>query len=342
MIVRSLAPLRLGFAGGGTDLPVYSDKYGGSVINATINMYSHCVLMTRKDKKISFVAQDIDKCITLPLNKVSKAKSVLPLHYGVYNRLVTDFPKIKKELTIITRCDSPIGSGLGSSSSIVVSIITAFVEMFDLPLSNYDIANYAFKIEREDLGFNGGKQDQFASTFGGFNSMDFLKDGSVIVKPIRTKDWFVNELHESIVLCYLGKSRDSANIIDRQVKSAETDKEKLANFHKIKDSVRNMEKAISICDVGGVVKSINLAWKAKKSTASCISNKKIEAIYNKAMKNGAISGKISGAGGGGFFFFFCHPEDKLKLIKTLEQEGCKVFNFRFTYEGAVGWKVYGY
>ncbi len=342
MIVRSLAPLRLGFAGGGTDLPIYSNTYGGSVINATINMYSHCTLIERKDKKICFVSQDLDKKCILSNNNVEKAKKVLPLHYGVYKRITTDFPKIKKNLTIITRCDAPIGSGLGSSSAIVVSILAAFVEMFDLPLSNYDIANYAFKIEREDLKFNGGKQDQFAATFGGFNSMDFLKDGNVIVKPIRTKRWFINELYESIVLCFLGKSRESSNIISNQIASAKNQNNKLKSFHKVKNSVKDMEKAISLYDIGGVVKAINNAWEAKKNTASCISNKKIDNLYKMAMSNGAIGGKISGAGGGGFFFFFCHPENKIKLMNLLKKEGCEIFDFQFTYEGAMSWKIYGY
>ncbi len=341
MLVRSLAPLRIGFAGGGTDLISYSKLYGGAAINATINMYAHCTLIKRSDSKIKFIAQDINKNFIAPLKNAKKAKASLPLHYGVYKRLTDDFPKICKSLTIITRCDAPIGSGLGSSSAIVVSIIRAFVEMFDLPLSNYEIANYAYSIERIDLKFKGGKQDQFAATFGGFNSMEFLKDGNVIVKPLRTKSWFISELYESMVLCFLGKSRDSGSIIEKQILSANKNTN-LESFHSIKNSVLDMEKAISISDVGGVIKAINKAWLAKKNTAKCITNKNINRIYKIALKNGAISGKISGAGGGGFFFFFCHPEDKLKLIKVLEKEKCKIFNFQFTYEGANAWRIYGY
>lgn len=340
MIVRSLAPLRLGFAGGGTDLIAYSSKYGGAVLNATINMYAHCTLIDRNDNKVEFFAQDLNKKTILPINKIEVAKKILPLHYGVYKRLVHDFNIELKSLTIITTCDAPIGSGLGSSSAIVVAMIQAFVERFNLPLSNYDIANYAYDIERNDLKLSGGKQDQFAATFGGFNSMDFLKDGNVIVKPIRTKDWFVKELYESMVLCFLGKSRESADIINKQIKSAKS--KKLESFHKIKQSVYDMEKAISLCDVGGVVKAINKAWEAKKNTADCISNTKINTIYTDAMKNGAIGGKISGAGGGGFFVFFCHPEDKLHLTNFLKKQGCEIFNFQFTYDGTVGWRIYGY
>lgn len=342
MIIRSLAPLRLGFAGGGTDLDAYSSKYGGTVLNATINMYAHCTLIDRNDGKVEFCAQDLNKKVILPISKIETAKKILPLHYGVYKRLIHDFNIEFKSLTIITTCDAPIGSGLGSSSAIVVAMIRAYVERFNLPLSNYDIANYAYSIERKDLKLSGGKQDQFAATFGGFNSMDFLKDGNVIVKPIRTKDWFVKELYESMVLCFLGKSRESANIIDKQIKTASSKNSKLKSFHDIKQSVYDMERAISLCDVGKVVKAINKAWEAKKSTASCISTPKINSIYYSALKNGAIGGKISGAGGGGFFVFFCHPEDKLHLTNFLKKQGCEIFNFQFTYDGADGWRIYGY
>jgi D-glycero-alpha-D-manno-heptose-7-phosphate kinase len=169
MIFRSRAPLRLGLAGGGTDVSPYSDLYGGAVLNATISMYAYATIEPRDDGKIVFNSIDRSKRLEFESKEFLEIDGNLDLLKGVYNRIVKDFAKKPLSFELTTYVDAPPGSGLGSSSTLVVAIIGAFAEWLNLPLGEYDIAHLAYEIERKDLGMAGGKQDQYAATFGGFN-----------------------------------------------------------------------------------------------------------------------------------------------------------------------------
>jgi D-glycero-alpha-D-manno-heptose-7-phosphate kinase len=217
---------------------------------------------------------------------------------------------------MVTYSDAPAGSGLGTSSTLVVCIIKAFVEWFNLPLGEYDIAQLAFQIERVDLNFSGGKQDQYAATFGGFNFMEFNKNNNVIVNPLRIKADIINELEVSTLLFFTGVSRSSSKIIKHQSNSL-SDNERLNAMHKIKEMSFITKEAILKGDFILLYNTFKEAWEAKKKTSSLISNKGIDEIYNAALDSGAYCGKISGAGGGGFMLFYIDPMRKNEIIERL-------------------------
>lgn len=340
-IVRSKAPLRLGLAGGGTDIDYYSSIYGGVVLNATINMYAHCTIEITEGDEIHFIAKDlgvVEKNILAAKLPISKK---LPLHCGVYNRIVKDFNNnVPIALKITTYAEAPAGSGLGTSSAIVVAILKAFIELLKLPLGEYDVAHLAYEIERIDLRLAGGKQDQYASTFGGFNFIEFYNDDRVIVNPLRIRQWMKDELEESLVLFFTGKSRESANIIKDQIANTiDNKKGYLEGMHQLKEAAYKMKEALLKGDVNGIALGLKNGWEAKKKTSKVISNPLIEDIYMTAIQNGAIAGKISGAGGGGFMMFIVDPLKKLDVINALNKFDGKVQSFEFVDRGTKGWYI---
>ena len=212
MIIRSKAPLRLGLAGGGTDVSPFADLYGGSILNATINLYAHATIIPNDNNTIELIALDQDKRQSHDSSLNLELDGQLDLLKGVYNRIAKDYLDKPLSFTLQTHVDAPPGSGLGSSSTLVVAIIGAFAHWLKLPLGEYDVAHLAYEIERIELGLAGGRQDQYAATFGGFNFMEFYKDDKVIVNPLRVKTKYVNELQHNMVLFYTGTSRrESAN-----------------------------------------------------------------------------------------------------------------------------------
>ena len=213
---KKKAPLRLGLAGGGTDVSPYSDLYGGAILNMTIGMYAYATIKPLTGKKIIIKAIDRNEEVIVDAKKQLAIDGKLNLAKGVYNRVVRDFIKKPVAFELTTYVDAPPGSGLGSSSTLVVAILGAFVEWFKLPLGEYDIAHLAYRIEREDLAMHGGKQDQYAATFGGVNYMEFYANDKVIVNPLRIKDKWLNELENNLILFFTETSRLSSAIIARQ------------------------------------------------------------------------------------------------------------------------------
>lgn len=341
MIIRSKAPLRLGLAGGGSDVSPYSDQFGGSILNATINLYSYCTIIEQNDGLIKLNAPDIDcsieykSCTILPLD------GKLDLHKGVYNRIVKDFCLPALSFSIITYSDAPPGSGLGSSSTMVVSIVKAFVEWLNLPLGEYEIARLSYEIERFDLKLSGGKQDQYAAAFGGFNFMEFKKNEQVIVNPLRIKRWIIDELESSMILYYTGASRSSAMIIDEQRENTSSGNPiAIEAMHRIKQSSVDMKEAILRGDIKRFGSILGSAWEDKKKMATAISNVQIDAVFEKALKAGAQTGKVSGAGGGGFIMFVVDPIQRINVVKVLNSLEGKVVDFQFSEGGCHGWKIY--
>jgi D-glycero-alpha-D-manno-heptose-7-phosphate kinase len=342
MIVRSKAPLRLGLAGGGSDVSPYSDLFGGLILNATINLYSYCTIQETNDNKIFIEASDINKCISYSSERKLPIDGLLDLHKGVYNRIMKDF-NITTPLSfkITTYSDAPPGSGLGSSSTMVVAILKAFVEWLNLPLGEYEIANLAYKIERLDLNLSGGKQDQYAATFGGFNFMEFFKDDRVIVNPLRIKRWILDELESSMILFYTGASRSSSQIIDEQKQNTlKGNQHAIDAMHKIKQSAIDMKESILKGEIHKFAEILGEAWLNKKKMANSISNLMIDEVYDTAINAGAWSGKISGAGGGGFMMIVADPVKRIKIITALENLRGKVIKFNFTEGGCHGWKIF--
>jgi D-glycero-alpha-D-manno-heptose-7-phosphate kinase len=341
MIIRSKAPLRLGLAGGGTDVSPYSDMFGGYILNATINHYAYCTIEVNNTGKVQFCAADLNEEVEFENTGTLPIDGKLDLHKGVYNRILKDYsPDKPLSFCMTTYSDAPPGSGLGSSSTLVVAIVKAFVEWLNLPLGEYEIARLAFDIERKDLGLSGGKQDQYAAAFGGFNFMEFHKDDKVIINPLRIKRWVIDELEASMVLYYTGASRSSSSIIDEQKKNTSSGNQPaIEAMHRIKQSSLDMKEAILKGDIHKYAEILGSAWIDKKKMAGSISNPMIEGVFDSAIKAGAYAGKVSGAGGGGFIMFVCDPVKKVQLVNALSKLEGKVLSFQFSEGGCHGWRI---
>lgn len=340
-IIRSKAPLRLGLAGGGTDVSPYSDIYGGLVLNATINLYAYCTIEQTDNNTIELYAADLDQRVTIPSCKVLPIDGKLSLGKGVYNRLVKDFDLEPLSFKMTTYSDAPAGSGLGSSSTMVVCILKAFAEWLKLPMGDYEIARLSYEIERIDLNLAGGRQDQYAAAFGGFNFMEFLPNDLVLVNPLKIKRWIKDELEASMLIYYTGASRSSAKIIDEQKdNTSKGNKTTIESLHKIKQSARDMKQCLLMGNIDGFAQIMRQGWEDKKRLAKSISNNMIDNIVQTAYDNGAMAAKISGAGGGGFITLITKPENKYHLTKALDALQGRTIPFEFTDDGTHGWTIY--
>jgi len=340
MIIRTKAPLRLGLAGGGTDLSPYCDEYGGNVLNVTIDMYAYCTLEVTENDSIIFATSDRNEFFQSESTPALALDGELDLHKGVYNKIVKHFNDNQAlSLKMTTYSDAPAGSGLGSSSTLVVAMIKAYVEWLNLPFGEYDIARLAFDIEREDVAIIGGAQDQYAATFGGFNFMEFYDNKRVIVNPLRIKNWIIDELQASSVLYFTGITRQASIIEEEKANTIARNTQALNAMHSAKQDALAMKEAVLKGNIPLLAKVLNHAWESKKKMASSITTPEIDAIYNMAIKTGAYSGKLSGAGGGGFMYFIVDPIKKVQLMNALNKEAGRVINFHFTKDGTRGWRI---
>jgi len=340
MIIRSKAPLRLGLAGGGSDVSPYSDIYGGYILNATINLYAYCTIQETDDDKITFTASDLKQSVSYPVSHQLPTDGDLILHKGVFNRVVRDYGIKPRSFHMTTWSDAPAGSGLGSSSTMVVCILKAFAEWYSLPLGDYEIARAAFQTERIDLGLSGGKQDQYAAAFGGFNFMEFHKEGQVIVNPLRVKRWIVDELESSMVLYYTGASRSSAAIIQEQIRNTDSgNQQAIEAMHRIKQSAIDLKRLLLEGNIKEFSRVFGQAWEDKKKMATKITNPMIQEAFDVAFRAGATAGKVSGAGGGGFIIFMTDPVDRKNVIDALSEMPGRVVPFQFSEGGTHGWKI---
>ena len=338
--IKARAPLRLGLAGGGTDVSPFCDLHGGAVLNATIDRYAYAIIRTLDEPVVRFIASDQERSCTLPLAARFELDGTLNLHKAVYNTVVqlfNDGKPIGLELTSF--CDAPAGSGLGSSSTVVVAMLKAFSELLNVPIDDYSLAHLAFRIERVDCALQGGRQDQYAATFGGFNFMEFYAADRAVINPLRIKNWILCELEASLVLFYTGVSRESAKIIAEQSANV-TDKkvDATAAMHAMKDEALRMKECILKADFDGLVESMQIGWENKKRSASTVSTPLIDEIYQAACSAGARAGKVSGAGGGGFMMFFAPVERRMDVIRALGRYAGVVSNCHFTKNGAQAWK----
>jgi len=341
MLVRARAPLRLGLAGGGTDVAPFCDMHGGFILNATIDKYAYANIETNDTGYVRFVATDKGESWEHAAQSYFEPDGNLDLHKGVYNRIIEQFNDGHPiGLTLTTFTDAPPGSGLGSSSTLVVAMVKAFVELLNLPLGEYETAHLAYRIERIDIGLNGGKQDQYAATFGGFNFMEFYADDRVLVNPLRIKNWIISELEASLLLYYTGVSRSSAKIIDEQTANVKSgNASSIAAMFALKAEALQMKESLLRGDFTAFAHSMGASWESKKRTADNISNPDIDLAYQTALGAGALAGKVSGAGGGGFMMFFINPVCRIPVISALNELGGQVFNCHFTKYGTQGWRL---
>jgi len=307
----SKAPFRIGLGGGGTDVSPYSDLYGGRILNATIE---------------------------IPASEVLNGIEGLMLQVGVCNHIFKNYSKTPLNgFELITTIDVPTGSGLGTSSTLVVAIIGAFMEWLKLPLGEYDVANVAVNIERKELQMAGGKQDQYAATFGGFNFMEFYKD-RVIVNPLRLKSGIIRDFNYHLLLFYTKTERESSNIIETQKQNFKNAvSHVIESTHMLKEQALKMKEALLIGNLSAISVLLNEGWEHKKKLAAGITNQRIEEVYSTAINAGATGGKISGAGGGGFMIFYCPNNTRFNVIDALKKIDVIHQRYSFQNNGLETW-----
>lgn len=336
--VRARAPLRLGLAGGGTDIATYSRDFGGMVLNATIDRYAYAFINRRSDGLVSYRARGPNIEEDHRLDDL-EGPSSLPLHQAVYRRLINDLNGgVAVPMTVTTFVDSPPGAGLGSSSALVVALVEAFCCFFQKSLGPYEIARLAFEIERIDLGWAGGKQDHYAATFGGVNFIEFLQTDHVIVNPLRVPTPYLNDFETSLVLCFSGRSRRSEQIIANQLAGLDAKSEAtMQGMHALKADALAMKEAVLAGDMREIARVLGRSWAAKKQTAAGISDTNLEGLLQAGADNGAWAGKVSGAGGGGFIMFIAPPEARPTLIEALNAMGGQAGPVKFSAQGSEAW-----
>lgn len=332
--------MRLGLAGGGTDLSPYCDNFGGATLNVTIDRFAFATLLPTDRPVIRFVADDVGVIEEFDLD-APLGNAQLVLHRGVYERMIGDFGGGRRlPMTIATTVDAPAGSGLGSSSALVVALVEAMRVVLGAPLGPYDIAKLAFEIERVDLGLAGGRQDQYAAAFGGMNFIEYLTDDRVIVNPLRLHTGVRNEIETSIVTCFTGQSRESAAIITEQMKGMVASSGKTIDaLHKLKSDAVDMKGAALAGDIDEMARILNESWLAKRATAAAVANQRIDEMLEFGLRQGALGGKVSGAGGGGFLFFLVHPERRYQLITSLSAAGAMAGPVKIVEQGCEVWRI---
>ncbi len=339
MICRSKAPFRLGLAGGGTDVSPYCDLHGGAILNVTVSLYAHTTIQTLNEPKIKFNSIDQNRILEFDILNSIPPTDGFELQIGLFNYLLQKNKLNNSGLQITTSMDVPAGSGLGTSSTLMVSMLKCYAELLGLPYGDYDLAHKAYEIERIHLQLAGGRQDQYAATFGGVNFMEFYKDDKVIVNPLRIKHEYLNELENNIILYFTASSRSSSEIIKEQVKNvSEKNQQSIEAMHQLKEQSKMMKEALLRGKLHEIGEILDFGFEQKKKMAHNISNSTLDEIYECAKNAGATGGKISGAGGGGFMFFYCPGISKYKVIENLKKFGGEIRPYQFTPLGARSWK----
>lgn len=339
-IYRSKVPFRISLGGGGTDIPSYTKNHIGAVINTTIRLFTHTSLQLRDDTDVTFEWVNKNEREQHSFSNELDCSYGLKLFKATHNHIFKRFNLEPIGYDVVTFQDVPTGSGLGTSSTLIVSLIGVYQELFNLPLGEYDIADMAVQIERNELKENGGKQDQYAAAFGGWNFMEFKGD-EVIVNPLRIKDKVQDELENNIVLYFTNFTRRSSDVLDQQVKNITDDNEvSLNSLHWIADRARQVKDCLIRGKIDELGEHLEAGFKHKTLLAKGITTPEIQQMYDVAITAGATGGKISGAGGGGFIFFYCPNNTKYNVIKELDKLNMG-YNQPFTFNkfGLRTWQI---
>jgi D-glycero-alpha-D-manno-heptose-7-phosphate kinase len=329
LIVRS--PVRISFAGGGTDLPAYYQRYGGAVLSTAINKYFYTILGSRSDRSIQIISSDLRVCESWSgLSAMDIEGSGLEIPVAVLKELDREI-----YVDLFLASEIPPGTGLGSSASVCVNVLKTLTNYLQVSLSKYDLAERAFDIARNVLQRHVGKQDEYAAAFGGLNFIEFLTDGSVRVQPLDPDPAIMTELQNNLLLFFTGAAHHSWNILAEQEKAtAEQSRKPLEALHEIKDLAYRMRDAVQAGSLSRFAAMLHESWLAKKRVSSRISNSHIDAIYDLAIEKGALGGKITGAGGGGFLLLYCESPNQERVRHALAAQGLKEMTFSFDFQGA--------
>ena len=331
---RARAPLRLSFCGGGTDVSPYPEEHGGMVLSATINQYAYASLRPRRDSRVTLASLDYDMSVKYDHPRGMRFDGQLDLLKAAVRALGT-----KRGLDLWVHSDAPPGSGLGSSSTLMVALIGVLSEWQRRPMTADQTAELAYRVERLELGLAGGRQDQYSASFGGFNFIEFHA-GSTVVNPLRVRAEVVRELEYRLLLCYVGQTRQSARIIERQTANyREGRKRTLQALDRLKRQTLEMKKALMLGDVDAMGEMLHQAWESKKRLETSISNPRVDRLYQLARRVGAIGGKMPGAGGGGYFLLLTRFDRKHRVAAALEKHGAQVVPFQFEPAGLTTWSA---
>lgn len=323
------APMRISFGGGGTDLEAYYAKYGGVVVSTAINKYFYAVITTDETDDLQVISADYRSLF----------------RHSSYNDLFWDgdlaLPKailhhfgIRKGVNLFIASEVPPGTGLGSSSAAAVTMVRALSTLVEQPMTKQQVAELASFIEITKMGMPIGKQDQYASAFGGFNKITFTTDG-VTVEPINIAPDVRKTLEQRLLLFFTGSSRESTTILKHQRKSTQDrDKSVLQALHNIKQVALDVQVCLELGDLDEFARLLDYSWQEKRRLAPGLSTGFIDECYQLALNNGATAGKITGAGGGGFMLIYCHEEAQQAVTSALEERGLKRMNFHFDHQGA--------
>ena len=329
LIVRS--PVRISFGGGGTDLPAYYQQNGGAVLSTAINKYFYTVLGTRTDQSIQIISSDLRICETWrDFQSVQIPDGGLEIPVAVLKDLDREVC-----VDLFLASEIPPGTGLGSSASVCVNVLKTLTTYLHLPLSKQDLAEGAFHVARNVLHRHVGKQDEYAAAYGGLNFIEFLPDGGARVESIDPGHAVMTELQNSLLLFFTGSAHHSWNILAEQERSTEQGSRRpIEALHEIKELAYRMRDALRSGDLPRFANMLDEGWRAKKRVSNKISNSRIDALYELSLRNGALGGKITGAGGGGFLLLFCEPQHQDRLRHALAAEGLHEMTFSFDFQGA--------
>ena len=333
MLIRGRAPLRISYAGGGTEISPYPEEFTGCVLSSTIDKYVYGTLSPRKDDKIKIYSLDYDVLIKYTISKKPAVEGDLRLVKAVTNRL-----KPKSGFNLFLHSDVPTGSGLGTSGAITSLMIGIIAEYMNLPLSNYEIAELAYAVENKDLKLAGGRQDQYAAVFGGFNLMEFHGDKTV-VNSLRIAPDLIREMECHFILCYTKKTRESGELIEEQLKMYKERAKTKEALHKLKDLAYKMKDSLLLKDLSGFARLLHVAWEVKKEVNPLVSSQFIDDLYDAALNEGALAGKVLGAGGGGYLLLQVKFHKIHKVAAVLEKMGGQIVPFHFDMKGLTVWKV---
>ena len=337
MIFRARAPLRISFAGGGTDLSPYVNEHGGLVLSTTIARYARATLRICEDPVFRVRSLDYGASLDLDLDQPPPFDGNLDLIKGCLRRL-SPSNKLEQGMELYLETDAPPGSGLGASSALVVATIGALAEWRRLRIDRYQVARLAWEIERKDVGIPGGLQDQYAASFGGVNLIEFRSETDVVVNPLRVEPRILRELEYNMLLVYTGATRTSSSIIESQIAGLTEQRPDIkAAMDEMKRLTLKAKDALLTGRLDDFARILHEEWLAKKQTSQSVTTKRIEELYSEALLCGAVGGKVSGAGGGGFMFLYCPFDRKPDVAKRLTELGAEVVPVAFEIQGMESW-----
>lgn len=322
LIVRS--PVRISFAGGGTDLPTYYEQFGGAVLSMAINKYFYTILGKRSDGRIQVISSDLRIFETWrDIATMDVKGSGLEIPLAVLKELGCDI-----SVDLFLASEIPPGTGLGSSASVCVNMLQTVTTYLQMHLSKHDLAERAFHIARNVLGRHVGKQDEFAAAFGGLNFIDFHRDGTADVTPLDLASDVMNELQGNLMLFFTGSAHHSWTILEEQEQSTRSQSSPATKaLHEVRRLAQQMREALEKGDLHGFGGLLDQAWIAKKRVSAKISSSRIDRLYQVARENGALGGKITGAGGGGFLLLYCEPQRQAEVRRSMTAEGVQEMAF---------------